>query len=324
MTPQQLSALQARFPEVLLQEPMSKHTTFRLGGPADAYVVARTTQDVLDVLAWGKVQGVNIEVIGGGTNTLAAAQGVRGVVVQLATQTLSIEGTRMVCDAGVLSVVAARKSVEVGLTGFEWAVGLPGTIGGATYGNAGCYGAEMKDSVVEVLAYECATGEVKRYSNSECGFGYRESRFKHEPHVILQTTLELAVAKDVQASRDRLQEILASRKEHQPLGASSAGCAFKNFEFTSPDQIAIAQRSLTIPEAFLVAKRIPAGWLIDQAGLKGKKIGGFSVSDKHANFLINDGTGTADDVLALMSFIKMRLRDDLGVQLQDEVQLLGF
>ncbi len=225
--------------------------------------------------------------------------------------------------AGCFTGLVAKQRQLSGLTGFEWGVGVPGTIGGATYGDAGCFGGEMKDVVAAVDAYDVTNRTRVTYSNADCRFGYRDSRFKHEPHVILSTTLELK-AGDAAVAKARIDEIMAKRKETQPQGAFTAGCLFKNYEFSDPSDIVKLQREDDVPQTFLDAKRIPAGWLVDRLGLKGQTVGKAQVSPVHGNFLVNLGGATAQDVLALSSLVKMKVRDELGVLLEDEVQYLGF
>ncbi len=314
----------ARIPGTRLNEPMSKHTTFRLGGAARIYVVAPSSDAILEAVNVATELNIPWRIIGGGTNLLVADTGFEGVVIQAANQSLKINGQTVQVESGLVSALVARKTVEAGLTGFEWAVGLPGTIGGAIYGDAGCYGGEMRDSVVSVDVYEITTRKRIKLTNQDCYFGYRDSRFKQESFIILGCELQLKKVQDPQASKEIMEKILRERKDKQPLGESSAGCVFKNFDFQDNSSLSILARQVDIPEVMLQTKRIPAGWLIDQADLKGMSVGDFQVSDKHGNFFVNKGKGKADDVLALISLVKMRVRDNFGIQLHEEVQLLGF
>lgn len=324
LTQSQVDAVISRFPDVRLNEPMNKHTTFRLGGPARLYVVAVSSDDIVRAIEAAIELNIPWSVIGGGTNLLVSDEGFEGLVIQIAHQAISIEGERVRVESGLVSALVARKTVEAGLTGFEWAIGLPGTMGGAVYGDAGCYGAEMRDSIASVDVYHVATKTRKQLTNQECQFGYRDSLFKHDKYVILGCELQLKKAEDPTTSRAVMQKILDERKDKQPLGESSAGCVFKNFDYQTEAAIDILRRDVDIPEQMLATKRLPAGWLIDQAGLKGTAVGDFRVSEKHGNFLLNKGKGKASDVLALISLVKMKVRDTFGIELQEEVQLLGF
>ncbi len=319
-----IDAFLAHFPGARLNEPMSKHTTFRLGGPARVYVVASSSDLLVQAVEAAIELNIPWAVIGGGTNLLVSDEGFEGVVIQAANQGLSIDGGIVRIESGLVSALVARKTVEAGLTGFEWAIGLPGTIGGAVYGDAGCYGAEMRDSVVSVDVYHVASRTRKTLTNKECRFGYRDSLFKQEKHLILGCELGLKKASDPATSSALMDKILSERKDKQPLGESSAGCVFKNFEYQNENALDILRRDVEVPEQMLTTKRIPAGWLIDQANLKGTAVGDFRVSEKHGNFLINKGKGRASEVLALISLVKMKVRDTFGIELQEEVQLLGF
>ena len=255
---------------------------------------------------------------------LVADAGFEGVVIQAAHQEICIEGTQVKVESGMISALVARKTVEAGLAGFAWAVGLPGTMGGAVYGDAGCFGGEMRDAIVSVDVYDVDARVRRAFMNKECQFGYRESRFKHERFVILGCTLELQQSTNPEEARQNMQAILGDRKDTQPLGASSAGCVFKNVEYQDERVLDVLRRAVEVPEHMLTAKRIPAGWLIDQAGLKGQAVGGFEVSERHGNFLLNKNHGKAEDVLALIALVKRKVLDTFGIPLQEEVQLLGF
>lgn len=306
-------------------ESLAKHVNIRIGGPADFYVEARSSGEIVDAAVTATADGLPFVVFGGGSNTLPSDEGFRGLVIQAANRAWRIEDERVYAEAGVPSAFLARKTAEAGLTGLEWAISLPGTIGGAVRGNAGCFGGETKDAVVAVEALRVEGGKAKRvtYAKGELDFGYRDSAFKRSGEVILSATFELAPAPKEECLA-KLDAVLSQRKLEQPSDNPSAGCMFKNYRYKEEEDIAKLKERLDVPEAFLKAKRIPAGWLIEQADLKGKKVGGAQVSDKHGNFLVNLGNATASDVLQLISLIKMKIRDEYGVQLEEEVQLLGF
>ncbi len=306
-------------------EPLSKHVHIRIGGPADFYLEAKSSDEIAQAVEAALADGLPFAIFGGGSNTLPSDEGFRGLVIQAANRNWQIDGTGVVAEAGVLSGFLARKTAEAGLTGLEWAVSLPGTIGGAVRGNAGCFGGETKDTLVSVEVLLVTDGRVLRATckKDECGFGYRDSRFKHGHDIILSAVFELTPAAK-ETGLAKIDQVLSQRKADQPSDAPSAGCMFKNFDFKDEAELAKLKERAEIPEAFLRAKRLPAGWLIEQADLKGKMIGAAKVSDKHGNFLVNLGSATASDVLQLISLIKMRIRDEYGLQLEEEVQLLGF
>lgn len=326
MTPlsdQQIAFMQGALPGVILHEAMSKHTNFRIGGPADLYFIASDSDALLHAVESASYAGIPFYIFGGGSNILVSDDGYHGLMIQAANRAMRIRDNRVKCESGVITAFAARKTAEAGLSGFEWAVGVPGTIGGAVYGNAGCFGGELKDVVETVDAYRVSDGSRREYPNAACAFGYRDSLFKHETHVILGCTLTLQPG-DTNATMRTLNEINALRKAKQPLAEASAGCMFKNFDFRDELELKALRRNSDIPQSMVEAKRISAGWLVDQAGLLGKTMGNIKVSDKHGNFIINTGGGRAQDVIALTSLIKMYIRDEFGIMLEDEVQLVGF
>ncbi len=306
-------------------EPLMKHVNFRLGGPATGYLEAKTPDEAVAAIRLAQQAGIPWVVLGGGSNVLISDAGFDGLVVQAAYRTWDIEGTRVRADAGVLSVFLARTTVQAGLTGFEWATGLPGTIGGAVRGNAGCFGGEMKDTVESVEVYDAVADERRTMTWTECKFGYRDSIFKHltPPPVILSVGMRLKPGDPV-AGKARLDAVMRQRKEKQPQDASSAGCMFKNVTISNATDLWKLRQETDIPQEFLEAKRIPAGWVIDQAGLKGTKVGDAEISEKHGNFCLNRGTATAEQVVQLVSLVKTKVRNRLGIQLEEEVQLIGF
>ncbi len=322
-TSKQIDQLKKSFPSLVENEPLASHTNFRIGGPARLYLVASTADDIVNAIEKAKELGITWEILGGGSNVLVADEGIDGLVIQAANRDVAIDGQRVTCGAGALMSMAARKAAEASLSGFEWAVTVPGTVGGAVFGNAGCFGGEMKDVVMSVDAYRIADGQRMTLSRDDCRFGYRDSLFKHERHVIIGCALDL-VAGDAATSLAKLEELVAKRKDAQPFGNASAGCMFKNVTFADESEIAKLRDEIDVPQEFVDAKQIPAGWLVERAGFKGYRLGNVEVSQKHANFLLNLGGGTADEVAQVVSMIQMKVRDSFGIQLKTEVQFIGF
>ncbi len=320
----QVSALRAAFPEITENEPMARHTSFRVGGSARLYVVLSDPTRIITLIQYLEAVAIPWVVYGGGSNLLVADEGYVGLIIQMANRAFHIEGTHVYAETGLITGLLARKTVEVGLTGFEWAIGVPGTVGGALYGNAGCYGGEMKDRVVSVDVYHVARKERVRLSQDVCAFAYRESLFKRERHVIFGCEMELAFSPDPAQSRAKMESIMKERKEKQPLDQSSAGCAFKNVEYTNESEIELLLREADVPATMRERKSLGAGWLVDQAGLLGQRVGDVEVSQKHGNFMINKGQARAQDVIALISLVKRKVRDDFGIELHEEVQYVGF
>lgn len=303
---------------------MAAHTYLKIGGPARLYVICDTTDDLVRAVQLAQKLQIPWYVFGGGSNLLVADEGYEGLVIQAADKRIAIDGTRVTAAAGAYTALIARMAADAGLVGFEWGVGVPGTIGGATYGNAGCFGGEMKDVVREVHVYDVAHAARVTLTGEECGFGYRDSRFKHERCIILDVVMEFQTG-DINTAKVKVEDIMSKRKLSQPQGAFSAGCLFKNFDYTDESALdGLRREGDEIPASMLSQKRIAAGWLIEKLGLKGKTIGHAQVSPVHGNFLVNLGGATASDVIALSSFVKMKVRDELGILLEDEVQYLGF
>ena len=303
---------------------MAKHTNIRIGGPAVLFLVADSPDIFNDAIMLAKECGVEWIVLGGGSNMLVSDNGFNGIVIQMALRDIKVRHQTVTADAGAILSLVARQCCEAGLEGLEWAVGVPGTVGGAVYGNSGCYGNETGDKLVTVDCIRLSDMARKVYPKAECKFGYRESRFKNEQHIILRATFGLS-RWDPGELKVKMDEIVAKRKESQPLDHGSAGCMFKNFNYDDQAAIEKLKRECKdIPLQMLEKKSISAGWLVTQVGMKGEKIGEAQISEKHGNFIVNLGKARAEDVLMLMSKAKMKIRDEYDIMLEDEVQLVGF
>ncbi len=311
--------------DVWEHEPLARHTTMRIGGPARWFVRVRDRERLLELLPRLERDRVPWFVLGGGSNTLVGDTGIDAVILQPQLLEMSLDESGVVhAAAGCISALFARKVTEAGFTGWEWGIGLPGTIGGAIVGNAGCYGGETADRIEEVEAWSKRTGSLERYTRTSAEFGYRRSRFKQEPHVILSGTWRLRRSSEPEASYRRLQTILQERKTHQPLGKASAGCLFTNTA-ASIEQIERLEAQLgeRVPEASRQRGQIPTGWLLDRLGYKGTRSGTMRLSDVHANFLLPDEQGSSHDVLRLRDQIQGEVFAHTGIRLETEVRLLG-
>lgn len=293
--------LQSAASEAKQNISMAKWTTFKIGGPARYMVTVASLEQLRAVLAIAAQHGLPTVLLGGGSNMLVCDEGFEGIVIRLGMRTITIDGRRVCAHAGAKTAEVASRSVAAGLTGFEWAAGVPGTIGGATRGNAGASGGEMKDTVVSVEAL--IDGEVVVFTQAQCGFGYRHSAFKENGGIILSVTLELQpdMAKE---GMKKIHDVLLYRMTTQPKGLASTGCIFKNVETSQ--------------------KRISAGMLIDQSGLKGTTVGGARVSEIHGNFVVNAGNATAQDIRQLVETIKEKVYSETGYTLHEEIQYVGF
>lgn len=284
--------------QVLPDEPLAAHTTFRIGGPAQWLVAPRTEDEVAAVVAACREAGVPLRILGAGSNVLAPDEGLPGVTLKLAENFAAVEvlpGGLVRAQAGATNETVAAAARDAGLAGYEFACGIPGTIGGAAIMNAGAYEGQFSDVAVEVHCLT-AEGEPVTLATPEAAWGYRTSRMMHEGMVVLSATLQLRTdASDAIAAR--MADLTQRREEKQPLAMPSAGSTFKR------------------PEGHF------AGKLIQDAGLQGLSVGGAQVSTKHAGFVVNTGNATAADVLALIAEVQARVLADSGVQLEPEVRL---
>lgn len=315
----------AEFGQVKVNEPLAKHTTFKIGGPAEYLVVVEDTEKLIGLLRFLDGAGIPRFILGGGSNMLASDDGWRGVVIKIKTQKTEILPDGIIVDAGCITVAVAQLSMQHNFTGFEWGVGVPGTIGGAVRGNAGAMGGEMVDSVASVTAYR--DGEVVELNQAECEFGYRDSVFKHSEAVVLRVRLRLQPAETKDGLKKAL-EYLQYRNKTQPQGFASTGCVFKNYEIKTTE---CARESVLIaqfPEdkdkiaQFFKSGKIPAGWLVEKAGQKGARVGQAMVSERHGNFVVNTGGASAAEVMSLVDQVKAAVYDTTGLAIEEEMKII--
>lgn len=284
---------------VLMEEPMYRHTTFRVGGPAECLVTVDTRQQLAKTLSYLQMTGWDFFILGNGSNLLVSDRGYRGVIIRLGKDFGQIHACRggLRAGAGAMLSQAAQEALREGLDGFAFAAGIPGTVGGAVRMNAGAYGGEMAHVVkgVEVMAMD---GETLMLDNATMEFGYRTSAIKSRPYVVLEAEFALAPGNREEIAK-RMQELSEKRREKQPLEYPSAGSTFKR------------------PEGMF------AGRLIMDAGLSGKSCGGAQISEKHCGFIINKGTATAADIAQLIAETTKTVQDRFGVTLEPEVIFLG-
>ena len=285
--------------KVLEAEPMSRHTSFRIGGPADLYVVPEDVEELRDVLAVCRDEGVPHFVLGRGSDLLVSDEGYRGVIIAMAEDlvNVSVDGTQMTCQAGVTLKEAAEMACELGLAGLEFACGIPGSIGGACFMNAGAYGGSMSDVLASVRVV-MPDGSMATIPKDELALGYRSSRIRTDGLVVVSATFDLE-PKDPAQIRATMDDLTRRREEKQPLELPSAGSTFKR------------------PEGHF------AGKLIMDAGLQGWRSGGAEVSTKHAGFVVNVGDATAADVHAVIEHVQDEVMRQFGVRLEPEVLFLG-
>lgn len=308
-----------QFGDVKLNVPLSKHTTFKIGGPAEFFVIVSKIESLVELLKFLDGEGIPHFILGGGSNMVVHDEPYQGVVIQMKSKEVRITDDGLVCDAGCTTVDVARQSIQAGFLGFEWGVGVPGTIGGAVRGNAGAMGSDMSKNLFSAEVYK--DGEVVTLTNAECQFGYRNSIFKREPAVVLRVTLKLQKADVTVASQGMKKafENLQYRNKTQPQGFASSGCIFKNFEIQERQE---QMKAKGIPEEFLQKGIISAGWLIEKSGMKGAQVGQAKVSETHANFIVNLGGASAHDVFELIEQVKTKVYDTFGLEIEEEVQII--
>lgn len=301
---------------------LAPQTTFKIGGEAEFFAEVGNDDEIIQAVEYAKENNLKIFVLGGGSNVLISDKGFDGLVIKIKNSAIKINDCEIECEAGVRLMDLVNFAVKNGLVGLEWAAGIPGTVGGAVRGNAGAFGGEMKDLIVEIKFLDASKKpfEMSVCNNGECKFNYRSSVIKDSTNLIL-VSAKFKLKKRINEESEKLvAEIIAKRFQKQPSNPS-AGSFFKNPIITEPKIIEKFEHDM---EMKMQGRKLPAGWFIDDLGFKGKKIGGAQVSEKHANFIINTGEASAEDIIILSSFLKQKVRDNYGVQLEEEVSRIGF
>jgi len=281
-----------------MDAPVAPITTLRVGGPADRLVETSTRDELVSALSVASAAGVPWLVLGNGSDVVVSDRGVRGLVIRNRARTIITDGSNVEADSGTPMALLVKRATAAGLSGLEWGTAVPGTVGGAVWANAGAHGGEMRDVVTDVDVWDAGTGAVNRLTNAECAFGYRESRFKHEPLVVVGARLALRPAPEGDIA-ERVAAFQAQRVATQPLAEQNAGSVFRN----PPGDY--------------------AGRLIEAAGLKGAREGSASVSERHANFILADRGGSAADVRALAERVRATVLASAGVTLEFEIEFIG-
>jgi UDP-N-acetylmuramate dehydrogenase len=280
--------------------PMHRHTSFKIGGPADLLTCPETRQQLLYCYRTGRKYGLPVFLMGNGSNLLVGDEGIRGMVIKTAGGFggFYVEDGMVRAQAGILLSRLTSMALKKGFTDLEFASGIPGSLGGAVVMNAGAYGGQMSDVVVRVTAYDKEQDLVRVFEKEELDYGYRHSVFRDTDMIVLDATLALSRG-DVAAAKRTVAELNARRREKQPLKYPSAGSIFKR------------------PEGHF------AGTLIEEAGCKGMRVGDAVVSEKHAGFIVNTGSATAGDVLRLIEQVRQKVHEKSGLWLEPEVHVVG-
>ena len=286
--------------KIFLNEPMNKHTTLKIGGPAETFIKVTTIEEVKKVVEIANENTTPLYIVGNGSNLLVKDDGIQGIVLKLQLDNIEIEkndkDVMVNVESGVMMGFLAQKLMQEGITGFEELSGIPGTIGGAVRMNAGAHGKEMKD-IIQTTTYLDMKGNIHTLTNKEQQFSYRSSIFTKEKYIILEATLKLQFG-EKENIKQTMEKYLYWRMENQPLEYPNAGSTFKR------------------GENFITAK------LIDECGLKGYTIGGAQVSTKHAGFIINTGNATAKDVINLVEYVKAQVLKQTGKHIELELEII--
>lgn len=282
--------------KVLMNENMNKHTSFKVGGMADFFVEVQNVQELIYVLKLAKSLRIKTCIIGNGSNVIVKDTGFRGIIVKLNFKHLKIEKDRIAVGAGVPVALLSEFTYRNGISGYEFLGGIPGTVGGAVKMNAGAYGSEIKDVLLETVILD-EKYNIRKLTNEEQKFAYRHSIFFEKKWVIIASTFKIQKGnrEEIKAKR---KEMMDARKDKQPLDMPNAGSIFKRAENCIPAK------------------------LIDEAGLKGYTIGGAQISTKHAGFIVNTGNATAKDIVKLIKYTKEKVKEKFGVELELEVIVL--
>lgn len=318
---------------------LAPFTTFKIGGLAKFFIEIANKEELIATVEWVRENKEKIFILAGGSNILVNDKGVNGLVVKIKNNSAMVKGERIECGAGAGLATLVNLAAQAGLTGLEWAAGIPGTIGGAIRGNAGAFGEYIGKQVetIEIFNINPHTkylhsgyfgvgvkqNKFKQFSRNDCGFGYRDSIFKKDANLLIwQIILKLEKGERAEI-KNRTDGYLKYRSATQP-NLPSAGSIFKNllFDYLKNNNPYLSE--LALEKGVVKNGQVGVGWIIDLLDIKGKAIGGAKISLEHANFIVNTGKATAEDVITLIGFIKQQARDKFGVQLEEEIQYLGF
>jgi len=299
---------------------LAPYTSFKIGGPAKYFAEVKNEQEIVEALDYAKKNNLKIFILGGGSNILVGDEGFGGLVIKMKNIKSNVLEDKIECGVGINLAEVVGLSVENSLTGLEWAAGIPGTLGGAICGNAGAYGSSIADSLESVKIIKLDSLKFETILKDECNFSYRESIFKENKNLIIISAILKLQKGNQEEVKNKIEEIIRQRGGKIPPERSS-GSFFKNPKVDNQEIIDKFEKETGNK---VQDGTVPAAYLIDKVGLKGKKIGEAQVSEKHGNFVINLGQARAEDIVMLTSFVKMKVRDELGVQLHEEIQYVGF
>lgn len=303
--------------EIIVNEPLSRHTSFAIGGPARAFIRVRDGVELEGAIQYVRSSNDQWYILGGGTNVLASDEGFDGILIKNEDRSFSIEGEYIVAAPGAILSAVALASAKAGLSGLEWGLGVPGTVGGAVRGNAGAFGGETAHVLDYADIVDIKTGNSLRLLSTDLNYEYRRSACADHPEWIIVKVGYRLKHSSSEECKKRLNDCHALKRTRQPLGTHCAGSMFKNTSLSRvPD-------TTLFPEEYIQKGRIPSGYLIEQVGLKGYRNQCVMISDKHANFFINTGSASCEDIMRLVRLAKKRVFEQFGIVLQEEIQYIG-
>ena len=306
--------------KVLKNEYLKNHTNYKIGGKADCLIIVEDEKEILEAVDLAK-KYAKFFILGGGSNVLFSDKGFDGTIIKIALKDIKRQKDGLFVSAGVLMAELLDFYLEKGFSGLEWAGGLPGTVGGAIRGNAGAFGGEMKDCVLEVKSIDYKNSEPKIIirNNKDCLFGYRDSVFKHNGEIILSAIFKLT-KRDREEIKKEINKHILYREERQPLEYPSAGSTFKNIPLDSVSQEVVKEFGAVIKnDPFPV---IPVAAVLDRLGLKGRELGGAQISEKHPNFFVNKNNACFSDVIGLINLAKEKALEKYGIILKEEIEIV--
>ena len=306
--------------EIQKHVPLAPLTTFKIGGEAKYFVEVSNEREVKEAIQWAREKSTPFVILAGGSNVLIPDKGLDALVIRVVGDDHTIGGNLLDANPGCNLFSLIRVLGEKGLGGWEKLAGIPGSIGGATRGNAGAFGSEIKDFLERAQAFNIETGEAREFGNTECEFAYRDSFFKKNPGwIIIRVFIRLQTI-EVSESKRLADETIAEREKRHIQNVRAAGSFFMN-PVAPADVVATFEKEKRVKSR---GGRVPAGWLIEKAGMKGASVGDAQASLQHPNYIVNNGNATASDVLALADNIKRKVREQLGVELQEEAVIFNL
>lgn len=316
-----LQKIKEQIPRIQTDVLLKNYTTYKIGGPAKYFFVAKTKEDLVNAIKIAKDFKLEVFILGGGSNLLISDKGFKGLVIKIDIFGIKFQDGRAFVGAGAGLTKLAHLLADAGLSGLEWSVGIPGTVGGAIYGCAQAFGTKISDAVEAVEAVDIKTLKIKSFTKEQCLFALKNSIFKKNKNLVIVSAVLRFQKKDASEIKKTIKEFLDYRKTRHP-GGPSAGSTFVNPEIKIKNKKLLEK----YPElnGFNEKGIIPAGFLIAKSGLAGRKIGNAQISEKHANFIINLGGADAKCVCGLIKLAQMQVKKNFGIKLVPEVQFVGF